>query len=46
MKQFVWRTAVAFIALLGIAVACTASPDEAVLPEMSGPAFVLFYTDN
>jgi hypothetical protein len=46
MKQIAWRTAVALIVLLGIAAACTAAADEAVLPEISGPAFILFYTDN
>ncbi|GJM40715.1 MAG: hypothetical protein DHS20C20_09970 [Ardenticatenaceae bacterium] len=44
-KKF-WITAVALIPLLFAAAACNGSPPEASSSEISGPAFVLFYTDN
>jgi hypothetical protein len=51
MKRWVWVTAVSLIAFLFAIVGCGA-PDGAsdseaeALPEISGPAFVFFYTDN
>ncbi|MCA9943595.1 MAG: hypothetical protein KC449_08955 [Anaerolineales bacterium] len=46
MKHFFWRTAVALLTVLFAFAACNSAEEEAILPEISGPAFVLFYTDN
>ncbi|WP_420631025.1 hypothetical protein [Candidatus Leptofilum sp.] len=47
MNRWFWRTAVALIMLVITAVGCGSSTEEpAALPEVAGPAFVLFYTDN
>lgn len=47
MKRSVWVTAVSLMAFLFAGVGCGA-PDAKpeALPEISGPAFVFFYTDN
>ncbi|WP_420645251.1 hypothetical protein [Candidatus Leptofilum sp.] len=47
MNRWIWKTAVALIVLLFTAVSCGSSDAEpAAVPEVTGPAFVLFYTDN
>lgn len=47
MKRWVWLTAVSLFIMLFAAVSCGQSDAELeVLPEISGPAFVFFYTDN
>lgn len=45
MKRWFWGTAVSLITLLFTMVSC-GSAEQAALPEISGPAFVFFYTDN
>jgi hypothetical protein len=47
MKQWVWVTAVSLILLLFATVGCgTPDSEPEALPEIAGPAFVFFYTDN
>ena len=47
MKRWFWVTAVSLFALLFAMVSCGSEDNEpATLPEITGPAFVLFYTDN
>jgi hypothetical protein len=47
MKRWFWGTAVSLMALLLATVSCGSVENEALaVPEISGPAFVLFYTDN
>jgi hypothetical protein len=45
MKHWFWVTAVSLITILVATAACSQA-DEAELPVVTGPAFVLFYTDN
>jgi len=46
MKRWFWLTAVPLIALLIVSVSCSSTEPEASTDEISGPAFVFFYTDN
>jgi hypothetical protein len=47
MKRWVWVTAVSLITLLFAAVSCgSTETEQEALPEIAGPAFVFFYTDN
>ena len=47
MKQLVWVTAVSLITLLFATVSCgSAESEQEALPEIAGPAFLFFYTDN
>lgn len=46
-KRWFWETAVLLITVLVTAVGCSSGEAEpALLPEVTGPAFVFFYTDN
>jgi len=45
MRRWLWGTAVFIITVLFTAVSCGSSEPTA-LPEVTGPAFVFFYTDN
>ncbi|MCA9919938.1 MAG: hypothetical protein KC445_18400 [Anaerolineales bacterium] len=45
MRRWLWGTAVFIITILGMAVSC-GSGEPTALPEVTGPAFVFFYTDN
>ncbi|MEZ4592151.1 MAG: hypothetical protein R3D55_13565 [Chloroflexota bacterium] len=45
MTRWFWGTAVLLITVLFTAVGCSSS-EPAALPEVPGPAFVFFYTDN
>lgn len=45
MRRWLWGTAVFLITVLFTAVSC-GSGEPAALPEVTGPAFVFFYTDN
>ena len=45
MKRWLWGTAVLIITVLFTAVSCGSS-ESAALSEVTGPAFVFFYTDN
>lgn len=46
MNHRFFKTAVALITLLFVASACSNATQEAETPEIAGPAFILFYTDN
>lgn len=47
MKRWLWGTAVLLVMLLLTAVSCGSGEAEPTpLPEVTGPAFVFFYTDN
>ncbi len=46
MTRYFWTTAVALLALILTAAACSTAAPEAELTAISGPAFILFYTDN
>lgn len=47
IKRWLWGTAVFLIMVLFTVVSCGSGDAEpATLPEVTGPAFVYFYTDN
>lgn len=46
MQRWLWGTAVLLITVLFTAVSCGSAEAEPAMLEVSGPAFVLFYTDN
>lgn len=46
MTRSLWATAVCFITVLLTAVSCGTTQVEPALLEITGPAFVFFYTDN
>ncbi|MCB9007786.1 MAG: hypothetical protein H6656_10540 [Ardenticatenaceae bacterium] len=47
MKRWFWGTAVSLMVLLFATVSCGSGSEESeALPDIAGPAFVLFYTDN